>query len=108
MFRSTLFTFAISALAAMALAAPKTVQKRHDDDNSGVIDLQDVGLVNVDEALKNAEVLNDVNLLSKEHNDDHYRHHDHHGYHDYDGHYDIYDDHGHYFGDFDGDADEYI
>lgn len=32
-----------------------------------------------------ADILNDVNLLSSEHNDDYYRydHHDHHGYHGY-------------------------
>ncbi|KAL1926098.1 hypothetical protein VTP01DRAFT_6135 [Rhizomucor pusillus] len=84
MFRSTLFALALSAIAAMTLAAPNNV-KRHDDGNDNVIDVNDIGLVNVDELGKNADILNDVNLLSSEHNDDHYRydHHDHHGYHGY-------------------------
>lgn len=48
MFRSTLFALALSAIAAMTLAAPNNV-KRHDEGNDNVIDVNDIGLVNVDE-----------------------------------------------------------
>ncbi|KAL1926089.1 hypothetical protein VTP01DRAFT_6126 [Rhizomucor pusillus] len=106
MFRSTLFTVAISAFAAMVLAAPSNPQKRHDDDNENVLDVQDVGVIaNVDEALKNAEVANDLNLLSNERNDDHWRDHhwdgDHWDHDDFYGHYDRYDDHEHGYYHFD-------
>lgn len=127
MFRSTLFTVAISAFAAMVLAAPSNPQKRHDDDNENVLDVQDVGVIaNVDEALKSkdqyittavwhtllisieitdAEVANDLNLLSNERNDDHWRDHhwdgDHWDHDDFYGHYDRYDDHEHGYYHFD-------
>ncbi|KAL1926097.1 hypothetical protein VTP01DRAFT_6134 [Rhizomucor pusillus] len=72
MFRSTLFTLALSAFAVMTLAAPNKAKRAddegsgHDVDDDSVLHLNDIGLVNVDEALKDADVLNDLNILSSE------------------------------------------
>ncbi|KAL1926093.1 hypothetical protein VTP01DRAFT_6130 [Rhizomucor pusillus] len=72
MFRSTLFTLALSAFAALTLAAPNKA-KRADDDghdvgDDSVLHVNDAGLVNVDELAKDADLLNDLNVLSSDGN----------------------------------------
>ncbi|KAL1926480.1 hypothetical protein VTP01DRAFT_5809 [Rhizomucor pusillus] len=79
MFRSTLFTLALSAFAVMTLAAPNKAKRSgdddgHDVDDDSVLHLNDIGLINVDEALKDADVLNGVDILSSGGDDDHGHH----------------------------------
>ncbi|KAL1926096.1 hypothetical protein VTP01DRAFT_6133 [Rhizomucor pusillus] len=58
----------------MTLAAPNKAKRAgkddegsgHDVDDDSVLHLNDIGLVNVDELLKDADVLNDVDILSSE------------------------------------------